>query len=229
MREMYAMMGGNRPILLQYSTEKLEAMDGEADVVITKATDVIITKDDEEDAQVFPQEKSSEKSTTQIASCVDELALIRSNSSSYSGSPSKQLSEYSSACSCHRGSTSVPAHLDPGHKSSSPRFTTQFLRRCSNPECPARRGPSRGLLILSAKKFRRIIGISLKSRSFNSLIHIECEGVAQEDTETVIYTTTTDIKKLRKILESGLASVRERNVDNWTLLHVSSGERYRVV
>jgi len=223
MREMHAMMGGNRPILLQYSTEKLEAMDGEADVVITKATDVVVTKDDEEDAQVFPQEKSFPKSTTQIASHVDELALIRLDSSSCSGTLSKQLSEHSSACSCHSGSASVPAHLDPGRKSSSSRFTTQFLRRCSNPECPARRGPSRGLLVLSAKKFKQIIGISLKSRSLNSLIHIDCEGVAPGGTETVIYTTTTDIKKLRKILESGLASVRERNVDNWTLLHVSKG------
>ena len=215
------MMGGNRPILLQYSTEKLEALDGEADIVITKATDVIVTKDDEEDAQVFPQEKSSAKGTAQIASQVDEVSLTRSNSSSFSGTLSKQLSETSSACSCHRSSASVPAHLDPGRKSSSPRYTTQFLRRCSNPECPARREPSRGLLVLSAKKFKQIIGISLKSRSFNSLIHIEYEGVAQEGTETVIYTTTADIKKLRKILESGLASVRERNADNWTLLHVS--------
>jgi hypothetical protein len=58
------------------------------------------------------------------------------------------------------------------------------------------------------------------------LIHIDYEGVAPGGTpeaETVIYATTTDIKKLRKILESGLASVRERNVDNWTLLHVSKG------
>jgi len=184
-------------------------MDSEADVVITKATDVIVTKDDEEEAQIFPQEKYSEKSTTQIASRVDELSLTRSNFSSCSGTLSNQLSEYSSACNCHRTSSRVPAHLDPGRKSSSPQFTTQLLRRCSNPERPVRRGPSRGLLVLSAKRFKQIIGISLKSRSFNFLIHIEYDGSAEDNSETVTYATTTDIKKLRKFLERGLASVRE--------------------
>lgn len=234
-------------------------MDGEADVVIKKATDVIFTKNDAEDAQVFPKEKTLGEDVIQISTSVDELSLTRSTSSYSTGSLSKQSkNEHGSPCGCRKSSTSLPVcsskyssfhpsyfasfrirlqslssfkrlltrispqpHLDPGRKGPSPRFTTSFIRRCSNPECPARRGPSRGSLVFSAKKFKQIIAISLKAKSFHSLIHIEYEGVTQEDTEAVILTMTSDTTRLRRLLESGHINVRERNTDNWTLLHVS--------
>ena len=222
MEEMYAMIGGNRSLLLQYSTETIEAMDGEADIVITKATDVIFTKDDEGDTQIFPEQPSPDEDITSVSSRAHERALTKSNSSTSPGPPpKKQTKESTYSCDCLASSARVPPHLDPGHKASSPRFSTHFIRRCSNPECPARKAPSRGSLILSAKKFKQIIGISLKARSFHSLMHIEYEGTAQEDTEAVIFTTTRDTRRLRRLLESGVISVRERNADNWTLLHVS--------
>lgn len=92
------MMGGNRPLLLQYSTETVEAMDGEADVVITKAAEVIFTKDDEEDAQVYPEEKPSDKDTAQIHSRVDGLALTISNSSASPAPFAKRSNEYRPSC-----------------------------------------------------------------------------------------------------------------------------------
>lgn len=142
----------------------------------------------------------------------------------YSQTNPKASTLSSRSSQCHATSASVPTYLDPGQKGSLPRFATQLIRRCSNPECPTRRGPSRGSLVLSAKKFKQIIAISLKSRSFHSIVHLDYGAVTTEETEVVILTTATDIKRLAKLLESGQITVRERNPDNWTLLHVS-GER----
>jgi hypothetical protein len=126
MREMHAMMGGNRPLLLQYTTETVDAMDGEADVVITKAAEVIFTKDDEQNTQVYPEEKSL-KNTVQVTSRIDQLSLTKTKTKSSSSSSSvpttKWTNEYRPSCM-----VSAPCVISDRFTNYETWFTTQSIR-----------------------------------------------------------------------------------------------------
>src|SRR5271156_156110 len=97
MREMHAMIGGNRRLLLQYSTETVAAMDGEADVVITNATEVVLTNNDEEDSQVFLDENSSYEGAIPVSGRASALTLVTPTSSLAPETFPRQTT-HSSAC-----------------------------------------------------------------------------------------------------------------------------------
>ena len=225
-------------MLLQCSTEIVESMEGEAQVIIAREPDLKVISphevmtsanyyhsDDPRQTQALVDPITSEMVETSGINgnvVVGASAIALASRDCFDGSCKDGCS-----CNCHTASVYLPPHLDPIRNANSG-FATQFAHRCSIRECRRRRATSIGSLILTPKKLKRVIGISLMARGRHTLIPLRSIITVEEAADSMICSTTSNLEGLVKLLQSRRASISERTPDHWTLLHVKLFAHWRL-
>ena len=222
------------PRLLQASTQVLEDLDGEMEVAICEASPVesrsqpIGSTPPAESDSRRPSDSSGLSGDTVRGSDTEEedRALAKRVSTSkhpYSG----EICSSDCTCQCHLISTYQSSSLDLQPAKASLSCFPQLVRRCSVRDCLARKVGPRGTFIISTKTFKKVVGISLISRWFHVLYHLKCAREVPYSSLSIRYAMTGNLEGLRKLIESGQATVCERSQSNWSLLHVRAPENIR--
>ena len=227
------------PRLLQVSTQVLEGPDGEMEVAITEASPVESSSQPIESTPPAespnPLEGQSRRSSDSSGLSGDtvkasntkekEQALAKHASKSDGKHPhSSENCSSDCTCQCHLISTNQSSSLDLQPAKASLSCFPQLVRRCSVRECQARKIGSRGTFIVSRKVFKKVVGISLMLRWFHVLYHLKCAREVPESSLSIRYAMTGNTEGLKKLIKSGQATVCERSLDNWSLLHVRAPE-----
>ena len=233
------------PRLLQASTQVLEDLDSEMEVAISEASPVESssspiesTPPAESPESPDPLESHSRRSSdssglsgdTIKASDTEEIdrALAkRASKSDVKHSYSSGICNSQCTCQCHLTSTCQSSSLDLQPAKSSLSCFPKLVRGCSVRVCQARKVCPRGTFIISTKMFKKVVGISLISRGFNVLYHVRCAREVPESSYSITYAMTGNLEGLKKLIESGQATVCERSQDGWSLLHVRAPENNR--
>ena len=224
------------PRLLQASTQVLEDLDGETEVAISEASPVESMSQPIESTP--PAESDSRRSSnssglsgdTVMGSDTEEEDRALAKRASKTDGKHPYSSEFCSSdctCQCHLTSTYQSSSLDLQPAKSSLSCFPQLVRRCSVRQCQARKVGQRGTFVISTKTFKKVVGISLISRWFHVLYHLKCARVVPESSLSIRYAMTGNLEGLRKLIESGQATVCERSRDGWSLLHVRAPENIR--
>ena len=229
------------PRLLQVSTQVLEDLDGEMEVVISEASPIESSSPPVESSPPAespnPLEEHSRRSSdssglsgdTVKASDAEEedQALAKCASKSDGKHPdSSKICSSDCTCQCHSTSAYQSSSLDLQPAKASLSCFPQIVRRCSVRECQARKVGPRGTII-STKVFKKVVGISLMLRWFHVLYHLKCAREVPESSLSIRYAITGNLEGLTKLIESGQARVCENSPDGWSLLHVRAPENIR--
>jgi len=183
-KEILAMMNGDRPLLLQQSVGADNVMNGETELIITQETTlsqvsstVAIFHDNFERATRIISATAT--SIPLLSGQSNEIANHQPRSSSLGEKQRHELCEVDCACTCHTTFMDLPPSLDPVYYASTAKLHTRFVRKCSIRECRVRRSESR-VRILSTRNFKNIVGVSLLARSYHTLIHLKSAKIVPE-------------------------------------------------
>ena len=230
------------PRLLQASTQVLEDLDGEMEIEITEASPVESSSQPIESTPPAespnPLEEHSRRSsdssglsgdTVKASDTEEEERALAKRASKSDGKHPHSSEDCSSdcTCQCHLTSTNQSSSLDLQPAKASLSCFPQLVRRCSVRECQARKVGPRRTFIIPAKVFKRVVSISLILRWSHVQYHLKCARLVPESSFSIRYAMTGNLEGLRKLIESGQATVCESSPDGWSLLHVRAPENIR--
>ena len=230
------------PRLLQASTQILEDLDGEMEVAISEAS--FIESSSPPIESIPPAESSNHleghshrssdssdffRDIVKASDSEEKDRVLAKRASKLDGKHpySSEICSSNCTCQCHLTSTYQSSSLDLQPAKSSLSSFAKLVRRCSVGECQARKVGPQGTFIMSTKMFKKVVGISLMSRGFHVLYHVRCARVVPASSYSINYAMTGNLEGLRKLIESGQATVCERSRSDWSLLHVRAPENIR--
>jgi hypothetical protein len=148
-REIHAMMNGDRPLLLQRSMEAEDIMNGEAELIICREAEIDQPSGNESVSVIDGQPPSATAvpSSSSIILTGQSLQSSSSTELALAYGPAASATQGSNGtcidrckCNCHTPSMYLPFNLDPVQQHTlSSGFTTRFVQRCSIRECRTRK------------------------------------------------------------------------------------------
>jgi hypothetical protein len=127
------------------------------------------------------------------------------------------------SCKCHGREISLPARRNANRGVPFFNLRFHFVHRCSTRRCRTNKTNTQpeGTLTISKWMVKGAIAISLISQSLNNRVHLKAYKLVPESAESIRFATSGNLEGLKRLIQTGLATINDTTLDNWTLTHVS--------
>jgi hypothetical protein len=209
------------PLLVQFTAEAVAELNGNADLVLSKAPT-------SRRLSTWEPIRSSNSSATQDSSPPPTYEDVKADDSyeeDITRDPEKKSAselhcDQNCRCVCHTNQKILPDDLSMKRQTPSSCLIARFVRACTLRECKKKRRRSIGSVTVPSQVLNMALGIKLLSRGFNHLFFLKTYNSVSENSDQIRYATSGNLQGLMMLVQTNKATINDTGPDGWTLLHV---------
>jgi hypothetical protein len=207
------------PGILEYSAQAIVEMDDHAQLVLSQAS----TSGSPPSLEPLQASDSSSLNDSWPAPTSEDVQadgdygnIIKKPDKT---SPSEPGCDPNCRCVCHTSQKLLPDDLlTPKGQPSC--LVARFMRVCTSRRCWKKKRRSKETLIFSSEVLNRALGLKLISKGFNRRFFLKSYPEVSENSDQVRYAASGNLQGLIMLVETGRATVNDKCLDGWSLLHV---------